>query len=186
MSQKKVLLHICCAPCSIYPVKILRDEGFYVMGLWYNPFIQPYTEYKKRMDAVKIYSELINLKVIYIDKYELERFLRLVTFRESRRCPICYSERLKATAAMAKKSKFDYFTTSLLYSRTQNHNLIKEIGEEYSNKYEVSFLYRDFRVGWNYGIEKSKEIGLYRQQYCGCIYSERDRYLKGREYGQNE
>ena len=149
------------------------------MGLWYNPFIQPYTEYKKRLDTVKEYSKMIDLKVIYVDKYELEDFFRMVAFRENRRCFVCYDERLKVTAAMAKKSKFDFFTTTLLYSRTQNHNLIKEVASQNAEKYDIEFLYRDFRDGWNYGIEKSKELQLYRQQYCGCIYSERDRYLKG-------
>ncbi len=186
MKGKKVLLHICCAPCSIYPIEVLKQEGYDIMGFWYNPFIQPYTEYKRRLDTVKQYSKMIDLKVIYLDKYDLEYFFRAVAFRENKRCSICYNERLKATAAMAKKSKFDFFTTTLLYSRTQNHELIKEIALQNAEKYQIDFLYRDFREGWNYAIEKSKKLGLYRQQYCGCIYSERDRYLKGGRSGKNE
>lgn len=174
----KTLLHTCCGPCSIHPVKILRDEGITVMGFFYRHNIHPFTECMKREDTLKEYAGMIELKVIYQEGYELEEFIRDAAFREGDRCIICYHKRLTATALMAKRGKFDSFSTTLLYSKFQNHELIKEIGEAAGKKAGVKFLYKDFRDGWKHGIEESKKIGLYRQQYCGCIYSEKERFYK--------
>jgi len=172
----KILLHICCAPCAIYPVEMLREEGFEVMGFFYRHNIHPYTECMKREDAVREYAEKSNLRVIYQKGYDLEGFLRNMVFRESKRCRICYYERLKAAAYIAKRGRFDRFTSTLLYSKHQNHELISSIGESTGRQIGPPFYYADFRQGWQYGIEKSREMGLYRQQYCGCIYSEKDRF----------
>jgi predicted adenine nucleotide alpha hydrolase (AANH) superfamily ATPase len=88
---------------------------------------------------------------------------------------------LEATARAAKKGRFDSFTTTLLHSKHQNHEMIREMGESLGQRYGIRFIYEDFRLGWKEGIEVSKKLGLYRQQYCGCIYSEKERYLgKGR------
>ena len=149
-----------------------------VFGFFYNPNIHPYQEYKKRLEAVNDFSILSNLKIIYRDEYRLEEFLQNVVFREKERCIYCYHTRLKATAQVAKKGKFDFFTTTLLYSKSQKHQLVKEIGDGLANESGVKFLYEDFRKGWKDGIEISQDMGLYRQQYCGCIYSEKERYLK--------
>jgi predicted adenine nucleotide alpha hydrolase (AANH) superfamily ATPase len=116
--------------------------------------------------------------VIYQDEYTLEEFLRQMAFREEERCRICHHLRLEATAKVAKHGKFAAFTTTLLHSRHQNHELIKAIGETVGKEQGVEFLYRDFREGWKQGIEESKALGLYRQSYCGCIYSEKERYLQ--------
>ncbi|TYB31376.1 MAG: epoxyqueuosine reductase QueH [Candidatus Mcinerneyibacterium aminivorans] len=178
MKKKKILLHICCAPCSIYPIKVLNENNYEVFGFWFNPNIHPFLEYEKRYKEVKNYMQNNNIKLLEKNEYNLEEFLRNVTFRESQRCRYCYSERLKYAAIYARNGKFDYFTTTLLYSKFQNHELIKEIGINHAKENGVKFLYKDFREGWKYGINKSKELKMYRQQYCGCIYSERDRYLK--------
>lgn len=174
----KILLHICCAPCSIYPVKFLREQGLDVMGFFYKHNIHPYTECLKRKEALESYSKEIDLRVIYQEGYDLEGFIRNVVFRESNRCSYCYHERLRSTALVAKHGRFDYFTSTLLYSKFQKHDTIKSMGESIGISIGVPFYYHDFRVGWKDGIEVSKRIGLYRQQYCGCIYSEKERYFK--------
>ncbi len=172
----KILLHICCAPCAIYPVKILRSQGMDVMGFFYRNNIHPYTECLKREEALQDYASSIDLKVIYQEGYDLEGFIQSVVFRESDRCFFCYHDRLRCTALVAKRGKFDYFTSTLLYSKFQKHDMINSIGESAGKKTGIPFYYTDFRTGWKEGIEESKRLGMYRQQYCGCIYSEKERY----------
>ena len=173
----KILLHICCAPCSIFPVKILRSKDMDVFGFFYRHNIHPYTECLKRQETLRSYAETINLRVIYQEGYDLEGFIQNVVFRESNRCEFCYHDRLKSTAMIAKRGKFDYFTTTLLYSKHQKHEQVKSIGEAMGRSVGVPFYYNDFRIGWKEGIEESKQLGMYRQQYCGCIYSEKERYM---------
>jgi epoxyqueuosine reductase len=172
----KLLLHTCCAPCAIYPIETLRNDGIAVMGFFYRHNIHPFTECLKRQETLSSFAESIDFKVIFQDGYDLEGFLQRAVFRESSRCESCYHDRLKATALVAGKEKFDAFSSSLLYSRFQNHDMIRAIGESVGKTVGIPFYYRDFRSGWKYGIETSKRLGLYRQQYCGCIYSEKDRY----------
>lgn len=174
----KALLHVCCANCAIYPIKTMREDGLEVMGFFYRHNIHPYTECLKRQEALEAYAEQINLKVIYQEGYDLEGFIRNVAFRESERCNYCYHDRLRSTALLAKRGKFDYFSSTLLYSKHQKHELIRSIGESIGKSVGVPFLYHDYREGWKEGIECSKQMGLYRQHYCGCIYSEKERYFK--------
>lgn len=174
----KILLHICCAPCSIYPIEALRQEGGEIMGFFFKHNIHPYTECLKRQDTLEKYSGTIDLRVIYQEGYDLEGFIRGVAYREANRCDYCYHERLKSTAHLAKRGKFDYFTTTLLYSKYQKHDTIKSIGEAVGKSVGVPFLYNDFRPGWKRGVTESKRLGMYRQQYCGCIYSEKERYFR--------
>lgn len=174
----KLLVHICCAPCFAAPYFHLKAEGHDVHGFWYNHNIHPFTEYRKRLETLQEFAEKENFPLIVKDEYELEKFLRKTAFREQERCKICYYDRLKYSAVIAKKGNFDAFTTTLLYSKFQKHDLIKEIGESLAKEYGVKFYYQDFREYWQEGIKISKEKEMYRQQYCGCIYSERDRYLK--------
>ncbi|MCK5202288.1 MAG: epoxyqueuosine reductase QueH [Desulfobacterales bacterium] len=174
----KVLLHVCCANCAIYPIKTMRDEGLEVMGFFYRHNIHPYTECVKRQEALQAYAEQINLKVIYQEGYDIEGFIQHVAFRESERCNYCYHDRLRSTALLAKRGKFDYFSSTLLYSKHQKHDLIRTMGESIGKSVGVSFLYQDYREGWKEGIECSKQMGLYRQHYCGCIYSEKERFYK--------
>ncbi len=174
----KILLHICCAPCAIYPVEHLRPQGFEVMGFFYRHNIHPYTECIKRQETLEAYAAMIDLEVIYQKDYDLEGFIQSIAFRESERCRICYHERLKATALMAKRGQFDCFSTTLLYSKFQKHDAIKSIGEAVGKSVGINFYYYDFREGWQEGVATSKRLEMYRQQYCGCIYSEKERYVK--------
>lgn len=176
----KILLHICCAPCVIFPLKTLRNERFNIMGFFYRNNIHPYTECLRREKTLKSYSASMDLKVIYQDGYDLEGFIRNVAFRESNRCDYCYHERLNSTALMAKRGNFDYFSTTLLYSKFQKHDKVKSIGNAVGKSVGVKFYYDDFREGWTEGVETSKSLKLYRQQYCGCIYSEKERYYKSK------
>ena len=174
----KVLLHVCCANCAIYPIKSMREDGLEVMGFFYRHNIHPYTECLRRQEALEAYAENIDLKVIYQQGYDLEGFIRNVAFRESERCNYCYHDRLRSTALIAKRGKFDYFSSTLLYSKHQKHELIRSMGDSIGKSVGVSFLYQDYREGWKEGIECSKQMGLYRQHYCGCVYSEKERYYR--------
>jgi len=173
--MKRLLIHICCAPCFVAPYYHLKDK-FELMGFWFNPNIHPYQEYQKRMDTLKQFVADENIKMIWKDEYKLDTFLRQASFREKLRCNFCYYDRLKYAAIIAKRGNFDYFTTTLLYSKFQNHELLKQIAESVSKEYKIPFYYEDFRKYWKEGIKLSKERGMYRQQYCGCIYSEYERY----------
>lgn len=172
----KLLLHICCACCSIFPVEKLKERGVEVTGFFFNPNIHPYLEYKKRLETLKQYSEKTGLNVIYRDDYLLEDFLRNVSHRVNERCQYCYSLRLETVAREAKARNFDQFSTTLLQSPHQDHSLILETGERVGKEVGIPFYYEDFRQGWKRGLEVSKALGLYRQQYCGCIYSEKERF----------
>jgi len=174
----KVLLHTCCGPCALFPVRELRVDGMTVTGFFYPHNIHPYTECLKRQETLQTFAERVNLPLICETGYDLEGFLRKVVHCEEDRCTVCYQERLLASARIAKTGAFDYFTTTLLYSRFQKHDIIRQIGESIGRAVGVPFLYRDFRTGWRDGVEESKRLGLYRQQYCGCIYSEKERYYK--------
>lgn len=173
---QKILVHVCCAPCLVAPYKHLIEKNKEIHLFWYNHNIHPYIEYNKRLLAVKEFAEAEKIPLIVKDEYNLEKFLRDSAFRESLRCNSCYYERLKYAVIIAKKGKFDAFTTTLLYSKYQNHKMIKEIGESLAKEYGIKFYYEDFREYWKEGIEISKSKNIYRQQYCGCIYSEYDRY----------
>lgn len=179
----KVLLHICCAPCSVYPLQTLSLTAHRVRGFFFNPNIHPYQEFARRIATLEGYAAKIGLPVIWDRRYNLEDFLRNVVFRETERCRFCYYIRLLATAQVAKRGKFDAFTSTLLYSKHQNHELIRELGDRVVQEVGVPFYYEDFRKGWTVGMQQTKKLGLYKQQYCGCIYSERDRFLRPAKRG---
>lgn len=174
----KVLLHTCCGPCSIFPVKTLRDEGMDVAGYYYRNNIHPLTECLKREETLKAYADTVSLPLVIQGGYDIESFLRNMAFRESERCVFCYHERLNSTAIIAKQNNFDGFSSTLLYSRYQNHDLMKELGFSIAESTGIEFIYRDFRPGWQEGVDESRRLGMYRQPYCGCVYSEKERYLK--------
>jgi predicted adenine nucleotide alpha hydrolase (AANH) superfamily ATPase len=155
----------------------LEGRKVEVTGFFFNPNIHPFQEYQKRLESLRRYSGEVKLKVIYRDEYLLEEFLKNVSHRVEERCRYCYSIRLKATAEEAKKHGFDQFSTTLLQSTHQEHSVIKETGQRLAKEIGIPFYYEDFRQGWRKGVEVSKAMGLYRQQYCGCIYSEKERYL---------
>lgn len=179
--MKRLLLHVCCANCAIYPLKRLQERSIEVFGFFHNPNIHPFQEYVRRLEIAESFFRSQEVRLIVQDDYDLEGFLRGVVFREANRCTYCYHRRLEQAARTARKGKFDAFTTTLLHSKHQRHEMIREIGESLGRKFGVPFYYEDFRSGWKEGIEISKRLGLYRQQYCGCIYSEKERFLgKGR------
>ncbi|MFH1147072.1 MAG: epoxyqueuosine reductase QueH [Pseudomonadota bacterium] len=177
-SGSSILIHICCAPCTIHPLKILRGGSARITGFFYNPNIHPYLEFKRRLDTLKEYSAQTNLSVIFEEDYGMRDFLRLVVGHEDDRCRSCYAIRLRKTAETARENGYSAFTTTLLYSRYQKHDLIISIAEDMSRQYAVPFYYHDFRQGWEEGISEAKALKLYRQPYCGCIYSEEERYCK--------
>lgn len=172
----KVLLHTCCANCAIYPVDRLRKADHEVTGYFYNPNIHPYLEFRRRLDTLNKYAELRDLPVLYREDYPLAGFLGAVAADPANRCAYCYQVRLAETAKIAAGQGYQGFTSTLLYSRFQKHEEIRLAGEDLARRYGLTFIYEDFRKGWNLGVAESKRLGLYRQQYCGCIYSEYDRY----------
>lgn len=175
-----LLLHICCGPCSLFPLKTLKEKEFSVKGFFYNPNIHPYQEFRLRISALKEVESLYGLEIIWDKTYGLRTFLDEVSFQweRPRRCERCYYMRLKKTAELAITLRASAFTTTLLYSPFQFHDLIREIGEELSARYKVPFYYQDWRVGYKEGKEKAIELGLYRQKYCGCLFSEEERFSK--------
>ncbi|MBW2466793.1 MAG: epoxyqueuosine reductase QueH, partial [Deltaproteobacteria bacterium] len=156
-----VLLHICCGPCTVYPLEVFKSEGIKVRGFFFNPNIHPFQEFKKRLEAVKKLASQKNLQVDYQPEYGLRDYLRQVVFNEDKRCNICYDMRLLEAVEQAKKVRADAFTTTLLYSRYQNHELIRQKAEQLAEEHKISFYYHDFRKGWQQGIDISKEMGLY-------------------------
>ena len=153
----KTLLHICCAPCANRPIDVLRTDGLEVVGFWYNPNIHPFTE------------------------YGLRPFVRAVAEDIPHRCVKCYEMRFFETARQAAEGGFDSFTSSLFISPYQNHELMRETAERAAAEYGVQFLYRDFRPYFKEGQAFAREHGFYMQKYCGCVFSEEERYIKAKK-----
>ena len=174
----KLLMHMCCSNCSIYPLQDLLLKGIDIRGLWFNPNIHPYTEYTKRMESVEKLRQLWSFEVEYIDEYPLDSFLKAVVDQGTNRCAVCYAIRIEKTAETAKKMGLDGFTTSLLASPYQKFAIINDIGNEMAGRHGIAFYSEDFRRGWHISRSLSTELGLYKQKYCGCIYSEMERYRK--------
>ena len=173
----KLLMHTCCAPCSVYCIDSLRKEGIEPVSYWYNPNIHPYVEYKTRRDTLIEYSKIANFELIINEEYGLRDFCKNVIGDLENRCVnYCYKIRLETTAKYAKKNGYDAFTSTLFVSPYQKHEELKKLCEEISKKYDIEFLYRDFRIGFRVGQAKARELGLYMQKYCGCIFSEEMRY----------
>ena len=174
----RLLLHTCCGPCSVYSVKQLRETGYDVTGYFFNPNIHPYREFKHRLETLHEYAAQVKLELITDSSYGLEEFLLRALAAEKDRCRPCYEQRLRQTARYARKNAFSCFSTTLLVSPYQKHELIKEVASIIAEEEGIPFEYIDFRVGWQEGVTVSKEMGLYRQPYCGCIFSEKERYYK--------
>jgi predicted adenine nucleotide alpha hydrolase (AANH) superfamily ATPase len=174
----KLLMHICCSNCSIYPLQMLLMKGVDVRGFWYNPNIHPYTEYVNRLDSLKKLEKIWGLDIEYLDAYPLDAFLGAIAGKGRDRCAVCYATRLEKTAERAARMNVAGFTTSLLASPYQKFDMIIRIGEEIGRRHGVPFYYEDLRQGWSISRGLSSEFGLYRQKYCGCIYSEMERCIK--------
>lgn len=174
----KLLMHTCCAPCSVYCIKSLREEGIEPTCYWYNPNIHPYIEYKTRRDTLIEYSKMANFELIVNDEYGLREFCKNVINDLGSRCVnYCYRVRLENTVKYAKEHGFDAFTSTLFVSPYQQHDKLKALCEELAEKYDIEFLYRDFRVGFRVGQAEARELGLYMQKYCGCVFSEEQTQL---------
>jgi len=175
----KLLMHTCCAPCSVYCIDSLRNERIEPSCYWYNPNIHPYIEYKTRRDTLIEYSQIANFNLIINEDYGLKEFCKNVVDNLENRCVnYCYKVRLEETVKYAKENGYDAFTSTLFVSPYQKHEELKQICEKLAKKYEMEFLYRDFRVGFREGQNKARELGLYMQKYCGCVFSEEERYAK--------
>jgi predicted adenine nucleotide alpha hydrolase (AANH) superfamily ATPase len=175
---RSILLHTCCGPCATYTINRLREQGFEVWGFWYNPNIHPFSEHQRRLASMETYAESVELPLVREEGYEMLEFLRAVVGREAHgeRCRRCYAMRLGRTANVAAEQGFDAFTTTLLISPHQDQELLRQTGEAAGEEYRVEFHFENFRRGWSERGRLAREHDLYRQQYCGCIYSEWERY----------
>lgn len=180
----KILLHTCCAPCSSYCIEYLSNY-FDITVLYYNPNISPQEEYDKRKQEqirfLKEFKSKNKLDILDVD-YNYDEFLNIASGLEQepeggKRCFKCYQLRLEKTAQVAKEKQFDYFGTTLTVSPYKNSQKLNQIGKDLEEKYGIKYLYSDFKKkeGYKRSIELSKEYGLYRQDYCGCVYSKIER-----------
>jgi len=174
--MKKLLIHSCCAHCAAYTVEYWREQGYNVSALWYNPNIHPYTEHQHRLEAMQSLAKKMNLPLIVTSGYDIIDYFRGVVGHEAGRCQYCFKLRLSRTAEIAKEKGFDAFTTTLLISPQQKHGLIQEVSDEIARENRIDFLYADLRKRYSDSRHITKPLELYRQQYCGCVYSEWERY----------
>ena len=174
----KTLLHTCCAPCSVSCVEQLRAEGIEPVSYWFNPNIHPYQEYKARRDTLIAYAGQIGMELIVQEDYGLRDFVCAVAEDIDHRCGKCYEMRLEQAAKFAAENGFSSFTSTLFVSPYQQHDRMAEIAARAGEKWGVEFLYRDFRPGFRAGQQQARELGLYMQKYCGCVFSEEERYGK--------
>ena len=174
--MKSVLVHSCCVHCAAYTVDYWRQQGYEVSALWYNPNIHPYMEHQHRLEAMKSFAQEVNLPLIVAEGYDIIDYFRQVVGHESQRCQYCFRLRLSKTAETARQMGFGAFTTTLLISPHQKHDLLQEIGDELAEEKGIDFLYIDLRKRYSDSRRMTKPLNLHRQQYCGCVYSEWERY----------
>jgi predicted adenine nucleotide alpha hydrolase (AANH) superfamily ATPase len=160
----------------------LQHEGHAITALHFNPNVHPYQEWDRRREAVRDHMFVEKLPVVWHGTYDIDGFLRdtLPDWTEPGRCRRCYSARLGRAAELAREMDMDAFSTTLTVSPYQKHDMIREEGERAAQAHGVRFLYRDFRPLYRDGMSRARATGLYVQPYCGCIFSERDRYQKDR------
>jgi predicted adenine nucleotide alpha hydrolase (AANH) superfamily ATPase len=185
---KRLLLHICCGPCSTYTIKRLREQGFAVSGFWYNPNIHPFTEHERRRECIRSYAEEVGLPMIWREGYEMPAYFRAVVGHEAvgERCAICYRLRMERTAQVARQHAFQAFSTTLLISPYQQQALIHGIGEELASKHGLGFYFENFRQGWSERGHTAREHEMYQQRYCGCVYSEWEAKDRGASTGRRQ
>jgi predicted adenine nucleotide alpha hydrolase (AANH) superfamily ATPase len=171
---RRILLHVCCAPCATYVTRRLRELAFEVTGFWYNPNVHPFSEHERRRETLRGYAQEVGLPMIWEPGYDLVAFLRAINGRERfrERCKICYEMRLERTAAVAAQEGFDALTTTLLISPYQDQAAIAALGEAAGARHGVAFFFENFRQGWAEHHRTVREHALYSQRYCGCVYSE--------------
>jgi len=171
----KIVVHVCCAPCLAATLDAFAGLGD-VLAYFYNPNIHPLLEFRKRLKALDVFAERRGVRLHAERNYGLTRFLELVPPDGAGRCPVCYRERLGQTARHAAAAGADAFSTTMLSSRHQDHDAIRRAGEAAAAETGVEFLYRDLRDRADAGQAAARKMSLYRQQYCGCIFSEYERY----------
>ena len=178
----KLLLHTCCGPCLIYPLKRVREKGFEPEIYYFNPNIYPFVEFVRRKEALEKLRQSTDFKVIY-PEYDAAEFNLAIaeTPQSPQRCYNCWALRLRRSAQFAKDNKFDSFSTTLLVSPFQDHNALKEIGDKVARDEGIEFYYEDFREGYRTARQEAKEKGIYCQKYCGCTYSKEKQYSNGRD-----
>ncbi len=176
----KLLMHTCCAPCSVACVQALRDEGIEPTAYWNNPNIHPFTEYRVRRDTLREYAASIGMALVEEGEYGLRPFVKAVAEDMDNRCAYCYEVRMDAAAKYAAEHGFTHFTSTLFISPYQNHELLRQTAQRAADTYGVEFLYRDFRPHFREGQSEARALGLYMQKYCGCVFSEEERYAKKR------
>jgi predicted adenine nucleotide alpha hydrolase (AANH) superfamily ATPase len=176
MSGPSLLLHCCCAHCTAYTVDYWRRQGYSVHGYWYNPNIHPYAEHQTRLEAMKSLAGQLELPLVIADSYDIIEYFRRVAGDEAGRCRHCFRLRLLKTAIAAREMGVGAFTTSLLISSHQQHDLLGLVGREVAGETGLDFAYADLRKRYSDSRRITKGRQLYRQQYCGCLYSEGERY----------
>ena len=175
MDAARLLLHVCCAPCSAYPVPALRAQVPLVTGFFFNPNIQPADEHARRLEALERYAPALGLDLVVAADAHSDSWSAAVAGSGDDRCRRCYELRLRATAREARRGGFDAFSTTLLYSIHQKHELVRAVATEVARAEGVAFFYQDLRAGWVEGGRSYRESGLYRQRYCGCLPSKIER-----------
>jgi len=175
----KILLHICCAPCATYSVRHFQQQGYLVEGFFYNPNIHPYREFKRRLETLQNYCAAEKVPLLVREDYELEKYFSSVLACPPERCRLCCRLRLDEVARTAAERGYALFSTTLSISPYQNHEVLRQEGEAAASRYGLSFVYADLRSGYGESIDISRRLNLYRQPYCGCVFSERERFYKG-------
>ncbi|MEN8209055.1 MAG: epoxyqueuosine reductase QueH [Candidatus Fermentibacteria bacterium] len=181
--MKNLLLHTCCAPCMTVVHEQLQMEGFEITAFFYNPNIHPWKERERRLSALAEYADSKGIPLEINEEYPLEENIRMLLDAENR-CYTCFQDRLTATAEKARELGIEYFSTTLSVSPYQNQAFIMEAGNKAEKASGVRFIYRDFREFFRESMRISREAEIYSQPYCGCVFSERDRYLKLKSPGQ--
>ncbi|NLX58384.1 MAG: epoxyqueuosine reductase QueH [Phycisphaerae bacterium] len=169
-----LLVHACCAECLLGPLDGLRERG--LVAYFYNPNIHPLIEFRRRLKAFRLLADCEGIETVCDEQYGLDAFLDTVDRRAARRCEQCYRMRLLRTAELARRRGDEAFTTTLLVSRHQQHDVVRRVGEEVADAVGVPFAYFDWRHLAEPAHEEARRRNLYRQQYCGCIFSEYQRY----------
>ena len=179
MERKKLLVHTCCAPCATYSFEKLISDKFFPVGFFYNPNIHPTEEYKRRLEELLKFTDVKKYRLI-IQEDSPELWLEAIKgYEDSKeggsRCEICFRLRLEKTAIYARENNFDGFTTTLTISPHKNTAIINQIGRELSEKRDIFFLEENFKKneGFKKSLELSRQYNLYRQSYCGCVFSQK-------------
>jgi predicted adenine nucleotide alpha hydrolase (AANH) superfamily ATPase len=181
VSGKKLLVHCCCCHCAAYTLQSFRQQNDDVTAFWYNPNIHPYREHRARSESLVALTRHFNFPLVSFEGYDMTAYFQQINGRENRRCLYCYEIRLTKTADEALARGFEAFSSSLLISPWQKHDFIRETGEKIARDKGIPFLYADLRQHYAESRRITKPLNLYRQQYCGCLFSEWERYGEGKK-----